>query len=225
MKRTMIAIAVAATACASTRAEKSEVSAADLGRLSPEQMGPVDEARQARATAVDEEARARLRQQEAQHERDLAQADVTAADASAQQAEAQSKIANETRRPDQLERASRLQERARAQKEVATAHLEYANRLFDARQAEAETAAKQIEFRDARLEKAKLDAMRQAKVPASSAYDTGRFQSRVHDSQQSYEEARKQSRELDGQATSSQRRWKDLQRQFQAKGRGAAPTG
>src|SRR6266536_4484699 len=107
-----LALALAALAgCATSHqggSASATVSDADLGRLSPQQMGPINQARQVAMTARDELARAQLRQQQVQNEEGQARADRTAADADAQRAAAEQKAANEGREPAALQRAQQL---------------------------------------------------------------------------------------------------------------------
>jgi len=226
MGRIAVVLALAAVAgCASSRsASRGQLSEADVGRLKPDEMAMVDEARQFRASAADEQARARLRLQNAKHELALAEADQNEADAEAQRAEARTKIASDSREPAHLEQARELTEQAKLHKDSADARLDYAKRLVEARESGLTAAQKQMELGDARVEWAKLRAMQQANVPAASKYDPGRFQTRVKDSQKSFDEAVQKARDLDGQATAAEQRWHDLQRRLQAKRR-AAPTG
>jgi hypothetical protein len=220
----VVLVLAAISGCASSRGVSGQVSEADMGRLKPDEMAMVDQARQFRASAVDEQARATLRLQDAKHELALAEADRKDADAEAQRAEARTKIASDSREPALLEQARELTEQARLHEGSAAARLDYAQKLIDARKAGLKAAEKQVALGDARVERSKLQAMQQANVPASSKYDAARLEGRVNDSQKSFEEALQKARDLDGQATAAQRSWRDLQRRFQAK-RGAAPTG
>jgi hypothetical protein len=218
MKKTIVAIAMAAVAaCAtSSKQEQKNVSDADLGRLSREQMGPVDDARQALNTARDEEARADLRLQQAQHEVDVAKADQEAAKADQEQAGAQQKIADDNREPAQVEKARRMQDQAKLHQQTADAHVEYGNKLVDARKAARDAAQEGVKVAQAKLELAKGDALRQADIPAAQKYDLAKLQSDVNDAQKDFDQKTQKARDLDGQAMASQQRWEDLQQQLQA---------
>ncbi len=229
MKRTLVALLVLAAACAGARGAKEstaseQISDQDLGRLDPSQTQPVERARQFRGSARDEQARASLRLQQAQHEIDVAKADQAAADADAKRAEVEQKTANESRDPADVERARQGQEQAQLHRSMADAHVEYAKKLVDARKASVDAAEKQVRLGDARLEWAKLQALRQAGVPAASKYDASKYQSQVNDAQKSFDDSMQKARDLDAQAAASQRRWEDLQRQLQAR-TGAPRTG
>jgi chromosome segregation ATPase len=231
MKRIVYVLALAAVAgCASMRggarqnAPVAQVSDADFGRLAPGQMAPVDQARQFLASAKDEQGRAKLRQQDTMHEADLAKADQAAAASDAQRAEAQAKIANDSREPALLEQARQLREQAQQHKSAADAHADYAKRLAEARQASVQAADQQVALGEAKVEWAKLQALQQANIPAAGKYDAGQFQTRVNEAQKSFDVALQKARELEGQATASQQRWEELQKQIQARG-GAVQTG
>jgi chromosome segregation ATPase len=231
MKRILYVLALAAVAgCAGMRggarqnAPVAQVSDADFGRLAPGQMAPVDQARQFLASAKDEQGRAKLRQQDTMHEADLAKADQAAAASDAQRAEAQAKIANDSREPALLEQARQLREQAQQHKSAADAHADYAKRLAEARQASVKAADQQVALGEAKVEWAKLQALQQANIPAAGKYDAGQFQTRVNEAQKSFDVALQKARELEGQATASQQRWEELQKQIQARG-GAVQTG
>ena len=206
-------------------AQGPQVSDTDFGRLGPTQTASVDEAHHFVASAQDELGRAKLRAQEAHHELDLAKADQAEASAAAQRAEADKKAADQSRAPTDVERARQAQEQARLRKAAADARLDWANRLIQANEASIEAANRQVELASARVEWAKLQAMQQAGVPAATKYDAGKFQSRAASAQKGFDDALKHARELQGQASASQQRWQDAQRQLQARGGGAIQPG
>ncbi len=228
MRTTVVAaLALAVTAgCAGAHgAAGPQVSDADFGRLTPTQTAPVDEARRFVSSARDELARAKLRQQETAHESDLARADQQVAEADAKRAEVEAKAADQSREPAQLDRARQLREGASLHKSVADAHADYAKRITAANQASVDAANRQVDLANARLELAKLQALQQAGIPAATKYDASKFQARVSDAQKTFDQALQHARDLQGQATASQQRWQDAQRQLQARGGGAVQTG
>lgn len=194
------------------------VSAEDAGRLGPEQVGLVDEARQALDGARDALSRTSLRLQEAQNEEGAAKADRQAAEADQKVADAQQKMADDSRAPEALERARLLQEQAKARKQVADLHLEYASKLIDERKAELQAAEAQVKVAQARVEWSKLQALEQARNPASTKYDSGRFQTAVNDAQGDLDEAVQKAQNLEVQATAARQRWEDTRRRLQADG-------
>jgi hypothetical protein len=221
------ACAIALGACAGHRAGEGDgprVADADLGRLAPEQMQPVDDARRYLASARDELARAKLRQQYTSHEGELAKADQQAAGAEAQRAVAEARIAEASREPAQVQHAQQLQEQARLAKAAADARADWAAKMGTARQASVQAAEQQVRLGDARLEQAKLAALQSAKIPAAGKYDAAKFQEQVQGAQRAFDDALRKARDLEGQATASQQRWQDLQRQMQARG-APVPTG
>ncbi len=229
MKRTFLALLAVAAACAGSRGARESTAETripdeDLGRLPPGQSAPVDQARQFRGSARDEQARASLRLQQAQHEVAVAKADQQAAQADAERAKTQQKVADESRDPADLERARQMTDQAQLHKRMADAHLAYANKIVDARKASLDAAARQVELGDARLESAKLQALQQAGVPAASKYDAGKFRSQLGDAQKRFDDDMQKARDLDAKAMGSRRQWEDLQRQMEARG-GVTPTG
>lgn len=207
---------------AQSEAKSSTVSEADVGRLGPEQEALVDEARQALANAGDALSRTNLRLQEAQNEEGTAKADQHAAESDQKVADAQQKVANDSRDPDALEKARQLQEQARAHKLAADAHLEYAKKLIDQRKAEMQAAEQQVKVAQARVEWSKLQALEQAKNPAATKYDHGRFQTAVNDAQGDLDKAVQKAHDLEVQATAARQQWEDSQRRLQAQGDGTS---
>jgi colicin import membrane protein len=206
---------------AQSEAKSSTVSEADVGRLGPEQEALVDQARQALANAGDALSRTNLRLQEAQNEEGTAKADQHAAESDQKVADAQQKVANDSRAPDALEKARQLQEQAKAHKLAADAHLEYANKLIDQRKAEMQAAEQQVKVAQARVEWSKLQALEQAKNPAATKYDPGRFQTEVSDAQGNLDKAVQKAHDLEAQATAARQRWEDSQRRLQAQDEGS----
>lgn len=225
MRRMSVALALAALSVAACKhsqgvaepATQTQLSEADVGRLRPEQMGQVQQARQFQARADDERSRASLRLQQAQHEVELAKADQEEASAEAKRADAQSKIANDSREPAQIERARSMEDQARLHARTADAHLDYANKLVEARRADVDAADKQVQLAKERVESAQLQAMRRANIPAATKYDAGAFQTRVNEAQRSYDEAKRNAQQLGDQTTAAQQQWQILMRQLQAK--------
>ena len=222
MKKFGITVALAAlAACAGTSGNKGQqasettVADADLGRLSQEQMGPVSEARQFLGSARDEQARARLHQQEVSHEAQLATADAQSAKADADRSAVQAKVANESRDPGQLEQARVMKLQADARKRAADARADYAKKVSSARQASLAAADQQIAFGEARLERAKLLSLQQANVPAAGKYDMAKFDARVSNAQKSFNQALQKARDQESQAMAAQQAWNDAQQRAQ----------
>jgi hypothetical protein len=203
---------------AQRQAKPTTVSDADAGRLGPEQLALVSQARKDLDLARDAVSRASLRLQEAQNEEGIAKADQQAAESDQKVADAQQKVANDSRAPDALEKARQLQEQAKAHKQAADLHAEYASKLIDERKAELQAAERQVEFAQARVEWSKLQALEQARNPAATKYDAGRFQTAVSDAQKELDKAAHNARTLEAQATASRQRWEDSQRRLQAGG-------
>ena len=221
-----LALALAAvTGCsmlhrgAQSEARSSTVSDADAGRLGPEQEALVHEARQALDGARDALSRANLGLQQAQNEEGTAKADQQAAQADQKVADAQQKVANDSRGPEALEKARRLQELAKAHGQAANLHADYASKLVDERKAEVEAAERQVKVAQARVERSKLQALEQARNPAATKYDAGRFQTAVNDAQGELDAAAQKSRALEAQATAARQRWEDSERRLQGEGR------
>jgi colicin import membrane protein len=203
---------------AQSEARSSTVSEADVGRLGPEQEALVDQARQALNVARDDLSRTRLRLQQAQNEEGNAKADQQAAAADQKVADAQQKMANDSRAPDALEKARQLQEKAKAHKQVADLHAEYADKLVDERKAEVQAAERQVKVAQARVEWSKLQALEQAKNPAATKYDAGRFQTAVNDAQGELDAAAHNAQSLEAQATTARQQWEQSQRRLQGAG-------
>ena len=216
------AAALAVMACAHGGAP-AQVSDADFGRLQQGQTQPIDQARQEQAMAREELARGKLRLQQAEHETALAKADVTAADSDAKRAGAVATAANSNREPRQLEEANRLKDSAQLHKQEADAHVAYASKLVDARKAELSALQKRLDLADAQLDQAKLEALQQADIPASTKYDAGKFQTRVANARKDFDEAQQKAQKMGAEASSAQQAFLSAQRQFQARA-GASGT-
>jgi hypothetical protein len=226
----MIPVALAAVlGCmhggARTDGRASTVSEADVGRLEPGQEGLVNQARQALDGARDALSRTRLKLQQAQNEEGVAKADLQAAEADQKVADAQRKMANDSRAPDAVEKARRLEEQAKAHEQAADLHVQYARKLIELRKAEVQVAERHVELAQARVEWSKLQALEQARNPAATKYDPGRFQTAVNEAQGGLDEATQNARALEGQATAARERWEDSRGRLPASGSNRTSTG
>ena len=201
------------------------VSPADLGRLAPEQMGPLQEARGDLDAARDAVARARLRLQDARHEESYARADRTQADADRQRAEAELRGAREAGDALQGARATELVEAAALRAQAADARLDYARRLVAAREADARAAEAGVRRGEWEVERAKLTALREAGIPAASKYDPAPLERRVSDAARAEDAARARARDLEHQAAAAHARWRGLVDRYEARARGIGATG
>jgi hypothetical protein len=231
MRSLATAVAVAAALACRSSPERAApppvptVSAADLGRLAPEQMGPITTARGDLDAARDAIARARLRLQDSRHEEGFAQADRTQADADRQRAEAEARGAREAGDARLVARAQELGGAAALRAQAADARLDYARKLAAAREAEvqaAEARARRVEWE---VERAKLSALRTAQIPAASKYDPAPLERRVAEAARAEDAARVRAGELGRAAIVAQGRWRSLVDRYEARARGAGSTG
>jgi len=207
-------------ACASQKAEAPkapQVADVDYGRLTPEQMAVVEAARRNEMAARDDLARAQLRLKEADHETELAQADVPAVEADKKRAEAETKKASESRDPAALDRAQGANQSAAIHEQEAKAHSDYAAKLKQACQAEAAAAQMRLETSSAQVDQAKLRALQSAAVPAAEKYDPSSFDKAVSDSAAKQSQAEAEALQKRQQAVLAERQWEELQRQLRAK--------
>jgi hypothetical protein len=210
---------------AQRQAKPTTVSDEDAGRLGPEQLAVVHQARQDLSLARDDLARASLRLQQAQNEEVIAKADQEAAAAAQKVADAQQKVADDSRAPQALDKASRLQEQAKAHKQTADLHADYASKLVDERKAEMQAAERRVDLAQARVELSKLQALEQARNPAATKYDASGFHAAVNHAQGELDKASQNARSLELEATAVRQRWEDSRRRLQASGGSSDQTG
>src|SRR6266545_6925120 len=137
MPRTLaLAAALAALTLACRSAPKrageppsATVSDADLGRLAPEQMGPLQAARATLDEARDAVARARLRLQDSRHEEGWGNAERAQAEGDRLRAASELSAAREAGDARQGARAAERAEAAALRAQAADARLEYGRRL------------------------------------------------------------------------------------------------
>lgn len=230
MRLLVLAAVAAALACRSSPERRAEapvptVSAADLGRLSPEQMGPVQAAREQLHVDRDAVARARLRLQESQHEEGFARADRTQAEADAQRAQAELRGARETGDGRLVARATELGEAAALRTQAADARLEYARRLAAWREAEVQALEAAVRRGEWEVERAKLVALREAQIPAADKYDPAPLERSVVEAARAEDAARGRAKELERAASSAQAQWRGLVDRHEARVRGMGGAG
>jgi hypothetical protein len=224
------ALAAATLACRSTPKKASSeapirtVADADLGRLAPEQMGPVHESRAALNEARDAVARAQHRLRESRHEEAWANADKAAAESDRLRAAAELSTAKDAGDQRLAAVASDRGEAAALRAQAAEARLDYARKLVQAREAELRTAEARARRAEWEIERAKLTALRDAGVPAASKYDAAPIDRRVAEAVKAEEGARARAGELGTTARAAQDHWQSLTERYEARAR-SIPNG
>lgn len=191
---TIVGIAFVVAGCASGPPTVLE---ADYGKLKPDQTAAIDSARTELASAHEELEAAKGRVAEARREKKLAEEDRDAA-------------------KSETKRVEKLVEAAEARTKAAGAHGEYADALVEAREAAEAAAQRRIDLGNAKVELLKLQALEQAKVQPTKAYDDKEFYKRVADAQKKLDEAREQVKKLEQGASDDQRSWDDRKRKVPA---------
>lgn len=231
MRTLAIVAALAATtlACRSTPKQPAEqpirtVADADLGRLAPEQMGPVHVSRAALGEARDAAARAQYRLQESRHEEAWANADKAAAESDRLRAAAELASARDSGDQRLAGIAAERGETAALRAQAAAARLDYARKIVQARDAELRTAEARARRAEWEVERAKLTALREAGLPAASKYDPAPIDRRVAEAVKAEDGARARARDLAQTARASHDHWRSLTEQYEARAR-SIPTG
>jgi hypothetical protein len=206
------------------KAEYQPVSDADYGRLSPDQLGPLNSARDRLSEATDEVARVKLRAQQADNEVELARADQAMANAAKELASAELKSAGKSNAPDAKAKAQEDAARAELQSRSARAHLAWANQVGKARDAELQAAERLVKVREAELEQAKLESLVQAKIPAAAKYDASLFEARVAEARKEYLEAEADAKARMSDARQGENTWRTLHAQYRERMLGATPA-
>jgi hypothetical protein len=232
MTRTLaLAAALAAFTLACRSAPKrageppiATVTDADLGRLAPEQMGPIQAARATLDEARDAVARARLRLQNSRHEQEWANAEKVAAEGDRLLAAAEQSTARETGDQRQSELASERSDAAALRGQAAAARLDYAAKLLQAREAEVRTAEARVRRAEWEVERGKLTALQRAGLPAASKYDPAPIERRIAEAVKAEDGARAKSRDLGATARTAYEQWRSLSEKYEARAR-SIPTG
>ncbi|HYD42010.1 MAG TPA: hypothetical protein VEB43_14365 [Anaeromyxobacter sp.] len=223
----LLAAALLAGGCSMFQDRKAEfqpVSDADYGRLAPDQLGPVNAARDQLFAARDEVARAKLRLQQAENEAELARADQSMVKAAMQRAKAEGNVARKSNAPEAKAKAQEAAAQAELQARSARAHLAYANQLGRARQAELEAAEALVRVREAEHEQAKLQALSQAGIPAATKYDASLFAARVAEARREHLEAQSEARVRLAEAQKGENTWRTLHAQYEERVQGQTPA-
>lgn len=201
--------------------KESVVADADVGRLPAGTAKAVDDARREQASAEDAVSRARLRENEARNELQVAKAEIDSAKAERREADAIQLSADQSQAPKAIELSRKRQDAARAHERAAEARLDYAQKGVDAANNDVATAEQRVKVAKAGVELSKLRALQQAKNPAARKYDRGRFETSVYDERVSLERMQKQSKPLDEQLSLSRKAWEAAQRDWDQKRRAA----
>jgi len=222
------ALAASALACRSAPKGPGEqvptVADADLGRLSPDEMGPVQRARAALDETRDAVARARLRLQDSRHEQEWANAEKASAEGDRLRAAAELSSAKEAGDQRLFGLASERVAAAELRTQAAAARLEYAGKLAQARDAEVRTAEAKVRRAQWEVERAKLAALGKAGLPAASKYDPAPIERRIAEATRAEEGARARSRDLGASARVAYDKWRSISDRYEARAR-SIPTG
>ena len=232
MRTAVLAVALAATTAACRSAPRTPpppapvatVSDADLGRLAPEQMGPVQAGRAALGEARDAVARAQLRLQDSRHEEGWANAERAQAEGDRLRAAAELSAAREAGDARKASIATERADAAALRTQAADARLQYGRSLVAAREAEVNAAEARVRRAEWEVERSKLVALREAQVPAATKYDPAPLDRRIAEVARAEEAARARARDLGGAARASFERWRTLTDRYEARAR-AIPTG
>ena len=231
MRFVAIAAALAATTLACRTAPKNRaareiqtVADADLGRLAPEQMGPIQASRAALDEARDAVARAQHRLRDSRHEEEWANADKAAAEGDRLHAAAELSSAKDAGDQRMMGLASEHAATAALRAQAADARIEYARKLFQARDAELKTAEARVRRAEWEIERAKLMALREAKVPAASKYDAAPIERRVAEAVKAEDGARARAKDLATTSRTAYDQWRSLTDRYEARAR-SIPTG
>jgi hypothetical protein len=232
--RTVASIAAALAAivlgCRSTPHRKADphpvrtVNDADLGRLAPDQMGPVQVARSRLHEARDALARAQYRLQQSRHEESWANADRAAAESDRLRAAAALATAKDAGDQRAVTVASDQGEAAAIRAKCAEARLDYARKLVDARDAEVKAAEARARRMEWEVERSKLAALHEAGVPAASKYEVAPVDAKIAEAAKAEDAARARASQLGGIARGAYDAWRALNAQYEARAR-AIPTG
>ncbi len=184
-------LAASLSGCATPKAatQASVVSETDFARLAASQIQPVDEARAQLGMAQDELGRAKLGVVTGQHEGALARADQAAASANLSRAAAETKVGQDSNEPAQVRQARDDTLVAERGKAVADARLAYAKKLATSGAAQVAAAERKVDLMTARVNLAKLQALRDAGVAAAGKYDREAALRSVTDAQAAHERA------------------------------------
>jgi hypothetical protein len=206
-----------ALCCASTGEKKPQISDTDYGRLTADQTAVVETARQNEMAAKDEVARASLRTKNAGTEVQRAQAETSAVDANKKKADVDYKAASDSRDTGALDRANSEKQTAALHEQTNKAHIDYANKLQAAAQAEEKAAQARLDTATAKVDQAKLQALKKSNVPAAGKYDTNQFDQAVNDATARQTQAESEAQIAQRQANTAEREWTDLNDQFKAR--------
>ena len=219
-------LALAFSACKTSSGSKFQpVADQDVGRLVPNQMAPIDAARDEVSRARDEVAVAKLRLSEAQPQEGLTKSEETAAQADRQRAEALEKAARDTGDPQQLAVAQQAKANADLRQRAAAAHRDFTDKQIAAREADVRAKEARVAEAQARLESAKLTALQQAGNPAVNKYDPVKFQKHLADAIDGSQKAQADLAKATGAAQQSELQWRALSEQLRVRGQGTASGG
>jgi hypothetical protein len=225
-----VALATFTLACRSTPEKKKAaepvrtVADADLGRLAPNQMGPVQASRSQLDEARDAIARAQLRLQQSRHEESWSNADKAAAESDRLRAAAELATAKDAGDQRAMSISNERAAAAGLRAQSAQARLDYARKLVQARDAEEKVAVARARRLEWEVERSKLTALHDAGLPAASKYDPAPIDRMIAEAAKVEDAGRARARELGASARAAYDAWRSVHDQYEARAR-SIPTG
>lgn len=164
--------------CAGSR--ESMVGDSDVGRLSSNQLGPIDRAQRELDRAKQGEAKASLALDAAKSQVAMATPGLKVADADIESAKAALATAQDSGDPNRIQSAQHQLRLGETFKKSQRAKIDYLAREQTLREDQVAAAKERIDLATARLEQSKFFALQQAGNPAAHKYKAGIFETAVN---------------------------------------------
>ena len=200
-----------------------EVSAADVGRLSQDDLGPINAAQRQLQAAEQARNHAVLQEDDAKGQLAMAKPAIDAADADISGAQVGLENAQKTGDQSKIQEAARQVDLATTFRKERQARVDYLNHEVDLRASEVTAADRQIALARAQVERSKLVALEQAHNPAATKYDTGLFESAVDNARRAVDSAEQQVATARQSSSASFEGWQAVRRDY-ATQQGLAPV-
>jgi hypothetical protein len=188
----------------------STVSDADFGRLAPDQIQPVVDARAEVDQARNELGRAKLEGVNDQHEGELARSDQAQSSADMSRAVVEGRIGQDSNDPGQKQQAADDSKAAQQDSDAANARLVFAKKLTISRAAQVTAAERKVDLAVEKVNVAKLQSLEDAAMPAAGKYDHAAAMERVMIAQRAYDSATVTANNAVGETTAAHERWQYL---------------
>jgi colicin import membrane protein len=220
------AVAGLAGGCATSKsASAPEIKDDWVARVPPEQMGPVNDARDSKRKAEDDVARAEVAVKDAKNELDVAKNRHAAQKKMGDAERAALKAAQDRGDPQALTSATQRTQRAELQEKVQKAVVDFGQQRVEAREAALDLAKAELKLKENTLARVEYEALSARKDTRVQDVDPQSFVAATQQREADIAQRKAKLNQEESELRTARENWQRLNEQLQAAGEATTPAG